>query len=150
MIGLSSVGKSFSIAFCFLKSELSEDYVWALQSFIRCFGIIPPVFVTDQEDALINAASYVFQSTTNLLCVWHLNKNVLKNCKLIFSTGDDFNSFMEDWKSLVYSDSEETFDSNYKQFQDTWAAYPRAVQYVDRNMYPLRRKFVAAFNQVYT
>jgi hypothetical protein len=81
--------------------------------------------------------------------VWHLNKNVLKNCKPIFSTGDDFNSFMEDWKSLCYSDSEETFDSNYKQFQDTWAAYSRAVQYVDRKMYPLRRKFVAAWtNQV--
>lgn len=142
-IGLSNVGKSFSIAFCFLKSESREDYVWALQAFVRCFKIIPHVIVTDQEDALINAAAYVFDGTTHLLCIWHLNKNVLKNCRPFFTSGDIFNSFMNDWNSIIYSESEKTFEDQYQTFQNTWAAIPRAVQYIARNLYPLRRKFAA-------
>lgn len=77
-VGLSNVGKSFSIAFCFLKSELKSDYIWALNAFSACFNKCPDVFVTDYEMALINASYEVFPNTANLLCIWHINKNVLK------------------------------------------------------------------------
>jgi hypothetical protein len=77
-VGLSNVGKSFSIAFCFLKSELKSDYIWALKAFSACFNKCPDVFVTDYEMALINASYEVFPNTANLLCIWHINKNVLK------------------------------------------------------------------------
>ena len=68
-IGLSNVSKSFSVAFCFLKSETKEDYLWALHAFSNCFGMHPEVFVTDQEDALLNAACEVFPSTSHFLCI---------------------------------------------------------------------------------
>jgi hypothetical protein len=51
-VGLTNVGKSYSIAFCFLKSELTESYVWALKAFLSCFQIHPQILVTDSELAL--------------------------------------------------------------------------------------------------
>jgi hypothetical protein len=126
-IGLSNVSKSFSVAFCFLKSETKEDYRWALHAFSNCFGMHPEVFVTDQEDALINAASEVFPSTSHFLCIWHLNKNILKNCRHFFSTADEYNIFFDDWKNTMYSLLEQDFEANYQHFKYTWAAFPKPL-----------------------
>ena len=148
-IGLSGVGKSFSIGFCFLQSEVKESYVWALTSFQNCFEKLPQVFVTDHENALINAAAYVFPQIPNLICIWHLNKNILKNCRQYFSTVEEYNSFFESWKTLTYSKTEYEFESCYQIFKNTWTNYPKAVSYLQNNLYPLRSKFVSAWTNQY-
>ena len=144
-IGLTNVGKSFSVGFCFLTSEVKDDYIWALHAFSKCFGCHPKIMVTDQEDALINAASDVFPLTSHLLCIWHLNKNVLKNCKPLFPAVEEYNLFFNGWLTLVYSASEVAFENNYKQFNETWSLFPKALLYIQRNLYPLRFKFVLAW-----
>ncbi|CAG8626820.1 5737_t:CDS:2 [Cetraspora pellucida] len=60
-----------------------EDYKWALTCIVRLFeGISKPgIIVTDRELSLMNALKIVFPNSTNLLCLWHISKNVLKNCK---------------------------------------------------------------------
>ena len=150
-IGLSNVGKSFSIAFCFLKSEGQEDYVWSLQEFKNCFGVIPNIFVTDQEDALIKAGAVVFPSAYHLLCIWHLNKNLLKNCMNLFQPLDeyDYECFSKDWNTLIYLHSVDEFELNYLNFKHKYSAFPRAVSYVERNLYPLKSKFVSAWTDKY-
>jgi hypothetical protein len=105
----------------------------------------PEVFVTDQEDALINAASEAFPSTSHFLCIWNLNKNIFKNCRHFFSTGDEYNIFFDDWKDTMYSLLEQDFEANYQHFKYKWAAFPKAILYIDRNLYPLRRKFALAW-----
>ncbi|CAG8451406.1 8698_t:CDS:2 [Scutellospora calospora] len=42
----------------------------------------PDVIITDRELALMNALSIIFSDLKNLLCVWHISKNILKNCKV--------------------------------------------------------------------
>jgi hypothetical protein len=117
--------------------------------FQNCFEKLPQVFVTDHENALINAAAYVFPQIPNLICIWHLNKNILKNCRQYFSTVEEYNSFFESWKTLTYSKTEYEFESCYQIFKNTWTNYPKAVSYLQNNLYPLRSKFVSAWTNQY-
>jgi len=78
--------KSFSVCFMFISKEDELQYHCAMQSFKDCFGINPKVFLTDKEDELRNAISVVFPQATNLLCIWHINKKILKNCLNKFDT----------------------------------------------------------------
>ncbi|KAI8568844.1 hypothetical protein RHMOL_Rhmol02G0231900 [Rhododendron molle] len=45
---------------------------------------LPVVIVTDRELALRNAIRIVFPHATNLLCRFHISKNVLAKCRKIF------------------------------------------------------------------
>ena len=91
IIGISSFNTSFFSCFVFLQKEEEEDYVWALTKFGKILGIdnYPLVIVSDRELALMNAIKVVFPRTTNLLCVWHIEKNILVNCKRHFEKGED-------------------------------------------------------------
>ena len=72
------------------KKEV-EDYVWALTMFSKILGdeICPSVIVTDRELALMNAIRVVFPRPGNLLCVWHIEKNILVNYKLHLDKEED-------------------------------------------------------------
>ena len=85
LLGCNSLGKFFSAGFCFLRTETQEDYHWALSTFFNLTGIPPPhVFISDQEDALKNAALAVLPSVPQLLCIWHINMNVLTKAQQIW------------------------------------------------------------------
>jgi hypothetical protein len=146
-VGLSNVGKSFSVAFCFMKSETKNDYIWALKSWLDCFLQSPNVLVTDHEEALIYASSEVFPTSHQVLCIWHMNQNILKNCKPIFSDVEpnEYDAFYLDWNNLVYINSVEQFELEYQKFIFNWSRYPRAVSYIQRNIYPFKERFVSAF-----
>ncbi|CAG8821437.1 2829_t:CDS:2, partial [Cetraspora pellucida] len=75
------------------QNEEEEDYCWALNNVTSLFnGVLKPdIIITDQELALINALRIIFPYSTNLLCIWHISKNILKNCKLQFSKETDKN-----------------------------------------------------------
>ena len=51
----------------------------------------PNVIVTDREKALISAIEKINpgSGTTHVLCLWHIQKNVLKNCKPEFATEEE-------------------------------------------------------------
>jgi len=80
----------------FISKEDELQYHCAMQSFKDCFGINPKVFLTEKEDALRNAISVVFTEATNLLCIWHINKNFLKNCQNKFDKREQFDYFMKE------------------------------------------------------
>jgi len=44
---------------------------------------LPGVIVTDRDLALKNALKTVFPDATNLLCRFHINKNVKAKCKTL-------------------------------------------------------------------
>ncbi|CAG8600124.1 15699_t:CDS:2 [Cetraspora pellucida] len=83
IIGITSFNKTFFSCFIFIKDEEEDDYKWALTNVMSIFDRMqkPSVIVTDKELALMNALKIIFPKSTNLLCVWHISKNVLKNCK---------------------------------------------------------------------
>ncbi|CAG8662882.1 24206_t:CDS:2 [Cetraspora pellucida] len=70
------------------SNETEADYKWALSYVSRIFNGIsyPNVIVTDRELALISAISKIFPTTKQILCIWHINKNILAKCRHHFDT----------------------------------------------------------------
>jgi len=85
IVAQSCGGTTLPVASVFMPSETEEDYVWALEQLRRYLGdFCPNVIVTDRELALMSAIRTVFPGAANLLCVWHINKNVLHHVKKLF------------------------------------------------------------------
>ncbi|GKA61621.1 PKS-NRPS hybrid synthetase [Tanacetum coccineum] len=109
IIGVSCFNTSFYSGFVFLKKEDTESYVWALKAFKEFLGPSnqPAVIMSDRELALMSSIKDVFPSTTSLLCIWHIQKNVFSNCKKDFEHADAFNVFMSStwlpWKEKFVS-----------------------------------------------
>jgi hypothetical protein len=77
ILGCTNLGTFFSAGFCFIRTEDYWNYYWAVSTFFQKAGPIQPrVFISDQENALKSAAKAVFPDVPQLLCVWHINKNV--------------------------------------------------------------------------
>jgi hypothetical protein len=72
-----------------LSSEKEEDYTWAMEAFrelISKHGIAEPfTLVTDRELALIKALDHLFPDSAHILYTWHVNINILANCRKHFS-----------------------------------------------------------------
>jgi hypothetical protein len=83
VVGIMWTYATFNAGFDFLHAENEETYAWALQQFSEV--VIPKVLCTDQELALMNGITRVFSGCHNILCCWHINKNMLANCKTRFS-----------------------------------------------------------------
>ena len=83
IVGVTSTNLTFSVAFVYLEAEHVDNYTWAMEKLqsLMFADRLPNVIVTDRELALINVVRLVFPITTNLLCRWHISKNVLAICK---------------------------------------------------------------------
>ena len=89
IVGITSFNSSFYSCFAFLRKEGHKDYEWALSAFSEMLGpdICPSVIVTDM--ALMKAIKVVFPNASNLLCVWHIEKNIVSKCKSHFERKKD-------------------------------------------------------------
>ena len=103
VVGVTSLNTSFSFCFVFLMEEKEADSIWAFQkikSHVFVNGIAPVTMVTDRELTLTNAIRRVFPKSKNLLCVWHINKNLASHCKQGFSA-DEWTGFKGDWNEVI-------------------------------------------------
>jgi phosphomannomutase len=80
-MGVTPLGTSFSIAFCAMAAENEIQYSKAIASFIRSIHGSSneakiKVILTDNESQLKKALSRQLPEIPQLLCVWHVNKNV--------------------------------------------------------------------------
>ena len=82
VVGMTSFNTIFTSCMAFLQSEIEADYKWALEQVRKIYGdtLKPKVIVTDRELALMNALTVIFPETHNLLCHWHIEKNILTHC----------------------------------------------------------------------
>jgi len=77
---------TFSVAFAYLEGERVNNIVWALQRFRGLFmrvDALPRVIVTDKDLSLMNAVKTIFLDAMNLLCRFHIDKNVKAKCKIL-------------------------------------------------------------------
>ncbi|CAL2270865.1 unnamed protein product [Prunus armeniaca] len=111
IIGVSSFNTSFYSCFVFMQKE-EKDYVWALEMFNKILGVHnqPLVIISDRELALMKTIHIVFPSACNLLCMWHIEKNILANCKPHFREEVDWVAFLSTWADLIKSPNESSFD----------------------------------------
>jgi transposase-like protein len=81
ILGSTRLGITFYGAFVFLSSETEEDYKEALKMLsdilkkrrIKSSGVI----VMNYDKGLIKAIKHTFPAIQNILCLWHINKNIL-------------------------------------------------------------------------
>jgi len=86
IIGVTPTRMTFSAAFAYLEGERFNNVVWVLQRFHGLFmkgDALPGVIVTDKDLDLINAVKTVFPDAMNLLCRFHIDKNVKTKCKTL-------------------------------------------------------------------
>ena len=107
IMGATSLESSFYIALSFIDGEEELDFGWVIvqiKELYRELGLRDPiVFVTDRDLALMNAIAGNYPAVVNILCVWHINRNVLKNCKAAFETQEEWTELVDAWHSIVYA-----------------------------------------------
>ncbi|XP_050207821.1 PKS-NRPS hybrid synthetase cheA-like [Mercurialis annua] len=149
IIGISSLNSSFYSCFALLEKECEQDYVWALDMFKIILGdnVQPSVIVSDRELALMNTIRVVFPKTINLLCVWHIKKNILANCKRYFEVQDEWNSFLSSWNGIIYASNEVEYAENWKQFEGKYAQKQNVINYTHGTWLPYHEYFISAWTE---
>lgn len=129
--GVNALGGSFYVAFCFLAGEQFEDYFWALQQYRNmCIELDvrdPLLNITDREESLINAHNEVFPDSEHMLCVWHINRNVVANCKPCFYVKEDWVEFYAHWFRVMYAVTVTIFEAEWKSLQEVYNRYDPAI-----------------------
>ncbi|PIA24917.1 hypothetical protein AQUCO_04100189v1 [Aquilegia coerulea] len=150
IIGVSSFNTSFYSCFVFLSKEEECDYAWALTMFKKMLGSKEPtVIVTDRELALMNAIEVIFPRTTNLLCFWHVETNIITNCKRFFEAKEDWDTFITTWTELVQSNSMSSFSEGWKDFEASYKEKVVMIDYIKKTWLPLKERFVKAWTDVH-
>ncbi|KAH1264792.1 hypothetical protein GmHk_01G000629 [Glycine max] len=104
------------------------------------------VIVTDRDSALMNAVKTVFPEVINLLCWFHIDKNVKAKYKTFVSQKNAWDYVMEAWESLVDSPSEQEFDDFLVKFEIASLPWPMFVDYVKQTwLIPQKQRFVKAW-----
>jgi MULE transposase domain len=145
--------KTVQIALCFMSGEKESDYKWAVNCFqdlISENSIEQPLsIVTDRELALMNCLDEIFLDSTHLLCTWHVNMNILANCRKHFPSdkkqGDTitidpkWEDFLKDWSLLLNSSTRLEYAARLAKFRIHSAV---AVSYVEDTWLKWKEKLV--------
>jgi len=148
IVGVTSTGSTFSVAFVLLSNERENNFVWALQKLKGLFVTVdyPEVIVCDRDLALMNAISIVFPEVHNLLCRFHINKNVKARCKMLVNTTKAWDAIMEAWGNIIDSTNVHFFEDFVKDFEILCEPWPLFVEYVKKTwLIPHKEKFVKAW-----
>jgi hypothetical protein len=163
ILGCTSLGKFFSVGFCFLCQETELAYHWAVATFFRLIipSTLPRVFISDQEIALKSAARILLLSVPQLLCVWHIEKNILIHAQLAWRNADGNtpqekeiitqkrDEFMGRWKQLVYVKTESEFNIKWAQFLSDYSSQIELCNYLKEYQYPIRSQWAAPWTSRY-
>lgn len=61
------------------------------------------MILTDADLAMAAAIPSCWPDTLHLYCLWHIFKNVVKNCSSSFAENDDKTAMMRSFKSAAYA-----------------------------------------------
>ena len=86
----------------------------------------------------------------NLLCIWHIEKNVLRNCKGRFEKEEDWLTFLSIWNNLVKAPDEISFDQGWIEFQIQYESKKEVVDYCKKTWLPYKKYFVDAWTENFT
>ncbi|KAH1221362.1 Protein FAR1-RELATED SEQUENCE 5 [Glycine max] len=104
VVGVTPTGMTFSIGFAYLEGERINNVIWALERFRGLFlrrDALPGVIVTDRNLTLMNVIKTIFPGCTNLLCRFHIDKNVKAKCKSLIGQKNAWEYVMDAGGSLV-------------------------------------------------
>ncbi|GKB21474.1 FAR1-related sequence 5-like protein [Tanacetum coccineum] len=129
IVGVTSIGKTFCIAFAFISEEKMDNYKWVLECLKLTLDecMLSRVIITDKDLALMKACEKVFPNATRLLYRWHISQNILKNCRQTIKAQRDWDFFLLAWKLIEDSPTWISYMENYKQLQLVLRKYPREL-----------------------
>ncbi|XP_004509993.1 PKS-NRPS hybrid synthetase cheA-like [Cicer arietinum] len=138
---------TFCVGFAYLQSERVDNFTWALQMLKeQITGGEVEVIVTDRDLALMNAVECVFPKAVNLLCLFHVCKNVKAKCKMTVFPKKKQVQIMEAWEALVYSYDETQYYMNLANFEGICSSSSIFNDYVhDQWLIPHKERFVEAW-----
>jgi len=125
---VTSLGSTFIVGFAFLKKEIKNYYDWVLYHLIKLYGnlglSLPRVIASDRDLALMEAIDGRLprrpgahgEGTSHVLCLWHLHRNVAKNCKASFATNEKWEAFLIAWHAIIYANTHALFEAAWIQF----------------------------------
>ena len=93
---------------------------------------LPGVIVTNRDLALMNAVKTVFPEATNLLCWFHIDKNVKAKCKILVGQKNAWDYVIEAKRSLVDWPFEQEFDECVKKFEIAFSRWSMFVDYANQ------------------
>ncbi|XP_027192581.1 PKS-NRPS hybrid synthetase cheA-like [Cicer arietinum] len=138
---------TFCVGFAYLQSERVDNFTWALQMLKeQITGGEVEVIVTDRDLALMNVVECVFPKAVNLLCLFHVCKNVKAKCKMTVFPKKKQVQIMEAWEALVYSYDETQYYMNLANFEGICSSSSIFNDYVhDQWLIPHKERFVEAW-----
>ncbi|XP_012833608.1 PREDICTED: uncharacterized protein LOC105954483 [Erythranthe guttata] len=145
IIGITPVGRNFTIAVAFMSREDEDTYAWTL----RCLRDIlpseaePEVILTDRELGLLKALPNVFPQSNHMLCLYHINRNVEANATKFLGNKNHGVFFRRTvWEKLVNSETEEEYGFNYSEMVSLYGEYPKLITYVNHTWLIYKERFV--------
>lgn len=151
VVGITATLQTFPIAIGFLDKETETDYRWMLETLRRImsdFNVeLPSVLITDRELALTKACKDIFAHSCQIICEWHVRKNVTDNISKIIKQQNHLEAFEAHWSSILRSQSEVSYQANVKGLRDfcTEIGKIQAYNYIDKTWLSKLKDSLVAF-----
>jgi len=148
IVGVTPFHTTFTCCLCFIKKEQEFDYTWALKKFKTIFAGLhsPKVIVTDRDQALMRSIAAIFPNTANVLCSWHVEKNVLKQCRKSFDIEDEWKEFFGKlWPAVIHAVNEEEYEKNLVILTEKLVNKPTVLSYLSDTWLIHKKKIVKAW-----
>ncbi|XP_058192079.1 uncharacterized protein LOC131309467 [Rhododendron vialii] len=105
---------------------------------------MPLVFVSDRDLALMNAIEACFPTARHILCIWHINQCVMKNCSRVL--GPEWKRFITSWHSLINSSTPSSFEQKWQAMCDDFRQFPYVITYLWQTwLRSYKERFVSAW-----
>ncbi len=168
--GVTALNTSFYAGMCFLKSENQEDYEWLIATYKELYKELdiplPGVWLSDDEANIPKAINKEISPTAiHLLCVWHIEKNVVDNLRKHFGpieewdrfykgphtirlpNGDEEDRLTSDWYKLLYAITKDEFNLQWQHMQDKYDFL--IVDYLSEYIVPKKKKWSRIWTDKY-
>ncbi len=111
--GFMPLNTTYYVLFAFLSAETVDDYRLVLGAVKKLYKFLdipdPKVIVTDADPSIILVILEKVPLASHLLCLWHMNKNVMANCKKLFEDEELWEEFYRESHPVVYVYTEQEF-----------------------------------------
>lgn len=94
----------------------------------------------------------VFPSTRNLLCRWHIQKNILAKCRSHFpaaepdSDNDEWTRFLQAWSTVLKTRTPEAFEEEWIKMKRKFRARIYPCHYIETVWMPWKERFAAPWS----
>ena len=119
-------GRTVMLAQCLVNREDTAAYEWAYTCWLKCVGRAPHVVFTDADKAVQGAVPKVFPDSAHFWCLWHIAKNLLKNC--LTKDAKSWPAFRSEFYAVQRQTDKDIFHSMWKAVLDKYPAYKSYLQ----------------------